>query len=97
MTDGSVTFANGLEVGDYKAIYFDNNGYSQLASTTFSVEEAEGKITILPLDRAPRKGKGLDGRYWQAGVKAVNNLRDTGLKIITGSHPTATFRATHLN
>ena len=96
LTDGSVTFANGLELGDYKAIYFDNNGYSQLASTTFSVEEAEGKITILPLDRAPRKGKGLDGRYWQAGVKTVNNLRDTGLKIITGSHPTGTFKATHL-
>ena len=96
LTDGSVTFANGLELGDYKAIYFDNDGYGQLASTTFSVKEAEGNITILPLDRAPRKGKGLDGRYWQAGVKTVNNLRDTGLKIITGSHPTGTFKATHL-
>jgi len=100
LTDGSVTL-NGLDVaGDYKAIFFENDGYTQLASTTFSVEEAEGNFTILPLDRAPgsgrRKGKGLDGRYWQAGVKAVNNLRDTGLKIITGSHPTGTFKATHL-
>ena len=41
LTDGSVTFANGMAVGDYKAIYFENDGYGQLASTTFSVAAAE--------------------------------------------------------
>jgi len=41
LTDGSVTFANGMAVGDYKAIYFENDGYAQLASTTFSVAAAE--------------------------------------------------------
>ena len=41
LTDGSVTFANGMAVGDYKAIYFENDGYAQLASTTFSVASAE--------------------------------------------------------
>jgi hypothetical protein len=41
LTDGSVTFANGMAVGDYKAIYFENDGYGQLANTTFSVASAE--------------------------------------------------------
>jgi len=41
LTEGSVTFANGMAVGDYKAIYFENDGYGQLASTTFSVAAAE--------------------------------------------------------
>ncbi len=100
LTDGSVTL-DGLDVGDYKAIFFEGDGYTQLASTTFSVEAAElpdiTDITILPLGAVnARKGTGLDGRYWQARAKTINNLRDTGLKIITGSHPTATFRATHL-
>ena len=98
LTDGSVTL-NGLNVaGDYKAIFYENDGYTQLASTTFSVEApVEQNITILPLGAVKaRKGTGLDGRYWQAGAKTINNLRDNGLEIITGSHPTATFRATHL-
>jgi hypothetical protein len=30
-----------MAVGDYKAIYFENDGYAQLASTTFSVAAAE--------------------------------------------------------
>ena len=99
-------------MGDYKAIFFEDDGSTsgqvgvhdgstQLASATFSVVEAAVElpdITILPLNAvSTRKGNGLDGRYWQAGVNTINNLRDNGLKIITGSHPTATFRATHLN
>ena len=98
LTDGSVTL-NGLDVaGDYKAVFLLGGGYTQLASTTFSVGAVELQdITILPPNAVnARKGTGLDGRYWQAGVKKIHTLRDNGLKIITGSHPTATFRATHL-
>ena len=47
LTDGSVTFANGMAVGDYKAIYFENDGYGQLASTTFSVAAAELPAGVL--------------------------------------------------
>ncbi|SVC57165.1 uncharacterized protein METZ01_LOCUS310019, partial [marine metagenome] len=72
-----------------------------IASVSSAIESVVQDITedfaILPLDAvSARKGTGLDGRYWQAGVNTINNLRDNGLKIITGSHPTATFRATHL-
>ena len=98
LTDGSVTL-NGLDVaGDYKAVFILGGGYTELASTTFSVGAVELQdITILPPNAVnARKGTGLDGRYWQAGVKKIHTLRDNGLKIITGSHPTATFRATHL-
>jgi hypothetical protein len=57
---------------------------------------------ILPLDGVPDAGSGLDGRYWQAGVKSIDNLqdkggeKDIGLSIIHGTHPTGVFKATGL-
>ena len=47
LTDGSVTFENGMAVGDYQAIYFENDGYGQLASTTFSVAAKELPAGVL--------------------------------------------------
>ena len=47
LTDGSVTFANGMTVGEYKAIYFENDGYGQLASTTFTVAAKELPAGVL--------------------------------------------------
>ena len=44
LTDGSVTFADGLPLGDYKAIYFENDGYTQLARSSFSVVDP----SVLP-------------------------------------------------
>ncbi|MBL58169.1 MAG: hypothetical protein CMO75_00720 [Verrucomicrobiales bacterium] len=41
LTDGSVTL-EGLEVGDYFAIFFENDGYTQLAKTSFSVVSEDG-------------------------------------------------------
>ncbi len=40
-TDGSVVFAEGLESGEYVAIFFENDGYTQLAKTAFSVAAEE--------------------------------------------------------
>ena len=40
-TDGSVVFAEGLEAGEYVAIFFENDGYTQLAKTAFSVAAEE--------------------------------------------------------
>ena len=36
-----------MAVGDYKAIYFENDGYGQLASTTFTVASAELPAGVL--------------------------------------------------
>ena len=47
LTEGSVTFSNGMAVGDYKAIYFENDGFGQLANTTFSVSAPELPEGIL--------------------------------------------------
>ena len=50
----------------------------------------------------PDVGSGLDGRYWQAGIKSIDNLddkggeKDVGLKIIRGAHPTGIFKVTGL-
>ena len=58
---------------------------------------------ILPLNGVPDSGSGLDGRYWQAGVKTLDNLddkggaKDIGLKIIRGAHPTGVFKSTGLS
>ena len=40
-TDGSVVFAEGLEAGEYVAIFLENDGYTQLAKTAFSVAAEE--------------------------------------------------------
>jgi len=58
---------------------------------------------ILPLTGAPDTGSGLDGRYWQAGIKSIDNLddkggpKDIGLKIMHGAHPTGVFKSTGLS
>ena len=41
LTDGSVTL-EGLDAGDYFAIFFENDGYTQLAKTSFSVVSEDG-------------------------------------------------------
>ena len=41
LTDGSVTL-DGLDAGDYFAIFFENDGYTQLAKTSFSVVSEDG-------------------------------------------------------
>ena len=57
---------------------------------------------IVSLSGVPDVGSGLDGRYWQAGIKSIDNLddkggeKDVGLKIIRGAHPTGIFKATGL-
>ena len=72
-------------------------GISILLSTTGFTQE------ILPLEGAPETGSGLDGRYWQAGIKTIDNLddkggdKDIGLKIIRAAHPSGTFTATGLS
>jgi hypothetical protein len=57
---------------------------------------------VMSLAGVPDTGSGLDGRYWQAGVKSIDNLqdkggeKDIGLSIINGTHPTGVFKATGL-
>ena len=41
LADGSVTL-EGLDAGDYSAIFFENDGYTQLAKTSFSVVSEDG-------------------------------------------------------
>ncbi|HJO08791.1 MAG TPA: hypothetical protein QGH16_03010, partial [Verrucomicrobiota bacterium] len=41
LTDGSVTL-EGLDAGDHVAIFFENDGYTQLAKTSFSVVSEDG-------------------------------------------------------
>ncbi|MBT5063161.1 MAG: hypothetical protein HN758_07505 [Verrucomicrobia bacterium] len=73
------------------------SGISIILSATGFTQE------ILPLEGAPETGSGLDGRYWQAGIKTIDNLddkggdKDIGLKIIRAAHPSGTFTATGLS
>ena len=64
-----------------------------LTCYNFNVKAKE----IVSLNGVPDVGSGLDGRYWQAGIKSIDNLddrggeKDIGLKIIRGAHPTGIF------
>jgi hypothetical protein len=57
---------------------------------------------ILSLNGVPDAGTGLDGRYWQAGIKSIDNLddkggeKDIGLKLIRAAQPSGVFRASGL-
>ena len=42
LTDGSVTLDGLPDAGDYFAIFFENDGYTQLAKTSFSVVSEDG-------------------------------------------------------
>ncbi len=83
--------------------------FPELRSPTVGLCALLGLLTtlhaqeILPLNGVPDSGSGLDGRYWQAGVKTLDNLddkggaKDIGLKIIRGAHPTGVFKSTGLS
>ena len=78
LTDGSVTL-EGLDAGDYFAIFFTSDGYTQLAKTSFSVVSEDGIFYAENFDSlelgpfVSDSESGGDGTDWTAsGPEAVS-------------------------
>jgi hypothetical protein len=103
MIGGNPDTGNRTWRGDIDDLALWNRPLSEAeVATIFATGPIREDGAILPLNGIPAEGSGLDGRYWQAGVKAIDNLedkggeKDIGLSIINGTPPTGVFRATQL-
>ena len=72
IASGSVTFAAGLQAGEYVARYLENDGYNQLAEVTFKVTDTTAPVITLKGQQSVAINVGEV--YADAGATAHDNV-----------------------